>query len=232
MRDSDARSRTGQRLREALEDEIVSGHLRPGQRLEEASLAERFNVSRTPIREALLQLASSGLVELRPHRGASVSLLGPRELLESFEVMGEIEAACARFAARRMSDAERAHLIATHAACRVARDAANADAYYHANADFHEAIYSGSGNRVLWQEARSMQRRLHSYRRLQLRARGRLGSSFAEHEAILEALLKGEGGRAGELLRDHVVIQGERFMALLAELQAEMPDQRRAGGRG
>ncbi len=71
------------------------GRLKPGQRLVEVGLAERFDVSRTPIREALIQLAASGMVEIRPRRGAFVALLGPRELIESFELMAEIEAACA-----------------------------------------------------------------------------------------------------------------------------------------
>jgi DNA-binding GntR family transcriptional regulator len=209
------------RLREALEDDIVAGRLRLGERLDETALAERFGVSRTPIREALIQLAGSGMIELRPRRGAHVTLLGPRELLESFELMGEFEAACARFAARRMTEEDRARLLAAHDHCRAARDAADVDAYYHANADFHEAIYLASRNRALSGEARTLQRRLHPYRRLQLRSRGRVNISFAEHEAILAALFAGDGALAAERLREHVVVQGERFMALLAEIQAE-----------
>ncbi|MBA4790633.1 MAG: GntR family transcriptional regulator [Rhizobiales bacterium] len=209
------------RLREALEEEIVSGQLRPGQRLDEATLAERHAVSRTPIREALIQLAASGLVEIRPRRGAFVTLLGPRALVDSFEFMAELEAVCARFAARRLTEGDRAALEAAHAACAAAVRAGDAAAYYPANATFHQAIYAAAANRVMAEEARRHQMRLQPYRRLQLRAPRRMEASFAEHEAILAALLAGDGEAAAELLRGHVLIQGERFMSLLRALQDE-----------
>lgn len=216
-------------LREALENDIVEGRLRFGERLDETELAERFGVSRTPIREALIQLAGSGMIELRPRRGAHVTLLGPRELLETFEYMGELEAACARFAAHRMTAEERVAFDAAFNRCRKACEKGDRDAYYHANADFHSAIYDGSHNRMLATVAHGQQRRLQPYRRLQLRVHGRLAKSFDEHSAVAEALLKGDGVEAGRRLRDHVVVQGERFMSLLAELQAEIaPSQERA----
>jgi DNA-binding GntR family transcriptional regulator len=148
-------------------------------------------------------------------------LLGPRELLETFEFMGELEAACARFAANRMTADERAAFTAIFQRCRKACEEGDVDAYYHANADFHGAIYDGSHNRALATDARNQQRRLQPYRRLQLRVHGRLAKSFDEHEAVAKALLAGDGIEAGERLRAHVVVQGERFMALLAELQVE-----------
>ncbi|WP_127090891.1 GntR family transcriptional regulator [Aquabacter cavernae] len=209
------------RLREALEEEIVAGRLRPGQRLDEASLAERFGVSRTPIREALILLAASGLVEIRPRRGAFVALLGPRALIESFEFMAELEAACARLAARRMTPDDRATLLAVHAACEAAMQAGDDEAYYPANAAFHQAIYAAAANRVMAGEARRHQLRLQPYRRLQLRVPRRMETSFAEHEAILSALLAGDGDAAADLLRNHVLVQGERFMSLLRALQEE-----------
>lgn len=217
------------RLREALENDIVAGRLRPGERLDETDLAERFGVSRTPIREALIQLAGSGMIELRPRRGAHVTLLGPRELLESFELMGELEAACARFAAKRMTAEERETLVSAFKRCGKTCEKGDVDGYYHANADFHTAIYDASHNRALATNARNLQRKLQPYRRLQLRVRGRLATSFDEHDKVMEALLAGNGVEAGERLRAHVVVQGERFMSLLAELQVETaPVQPRA----
>lgn len=217
------------RLREALEDDIVSGRLRPGQRLDEAGLAERFAVSRTPIREALIQLSASGLVEIRPRRGAFVVLLGPRALLESFELMAEIEAACARLAAQRMGPADMAAIRAAHEACRGAVAAGDEAAYYPANAVFHGAIYAATGNRVLMGEALRLQRALQPYRRLQLKVPRRMEASFAEHEGIVEALAAGDGVGAAERVRAHVVVQGERFMTLLAALQAEAEALDKAG---
>jgi len=209
------------RLREALEEDIIDGRLLPGQRLDEVWLAERFQVSRTPIREALIQLAASGLVEIRPRRGAHVVLLGPRELIESFELMAEVEAACGRLAARRMGPQDLAALEAAHQACAAAVQAGDPEAYYPANALFHQAIYAGTGNRVLAAEAQRLQKRLQPYRRLQLRVSRRMDASFAEHAAIFEALRAGAGEQAADLLRAHVLVQGERFLSLLTALQEQ-----------
>lgn len=219
------------RLREALEDDIFTGRLRPGQRLDEAGLAERFGVSRTPIREALIQLASAGLVEIRPRRGAFVTQLGPRELVESFELMSEIEAACARLAARRMGEADRTAIRQAHEECRAAVEEGDDATYYPANARFHAAIYAATGNRVLAGEALRLQRALQPYRRLQLKVPRRMEASFAEHEAILEALFAGEGDLAAERLRAHVLVQGERFIALIAALEAEEAEAPLAAAR-
>jgi DNA-binding GntR family transcriptional regulator len=101
-------------LREQIEEMIAVGELKPGQHLDETELATRFGVSRTPIRETLIQLASMGLVVIRPRRGAIVAELGPQQLVEMFEVMSELEATCGRLAARRMTPAEQQALLAAH----------------------------------------------------------------------------------------------------------------------
>src|SRR6476646_10247845 len=99
-------TRLADRLRESIEEEIATGTLIPGSRLDEAELAKRFNVSRTPIREALNLLLGEGLVEMRPHRGAVVARVSAERLIEMFEVMAELEAMCVQLATRRMSDEE------------------------------------------------------------------------------------------------------------------------------
>ncbi len=96
--------RRAEALREQLEQDIVTGHFKPGERLDEQSLATRFGVSRTPIREALMQLASTGMVELQPRRGAFVASLSLREVLERFETMAALEGMCGALAARRITD--------------------------------------------------------------------------------------------------------------------------------
>ena len=205
-------------LRETIEEMIAVGELRPGQHLDETELAERFGVSRTPIRETLIQLASMGLVVIRPRRGAVVAELGPQQLIEMFEVMSELEATCSRLAARRMTAAEQAALLEAHAACREARDSDDPDDYYYKNEAFHEAIYAGSHNGFLIDQTRSLYRRLRPYRRLQLRVRNRVSNSYDEHDGVVQAILKGDGDSAAELTRSHVMIQGQRFADLMASL--------------
>lgn len=205
-------------LREDIEEMIAMGELLPGQHLDETELAERFGVSRTPIREAMQQLASMGVVVIRPRRGAIVADLGPQQLVEMFEVMSELEATCARLAARRMTPEEQLALEAAHQACKDALDAQEPDEYYYKNEAFHEAIYAGSHNQFLIEQARSLYRRLRPYRRLQLRVRNRLAKSYAEHDGVVQALLEGDGEKAAHLLREHVMIQGQRFSDLMASL--------------
>jgi DNA-binding GntR family transcriptional regulator len=205
-------------LCEKIEEQIATGELPPGCALDEATLAEQHGVSRTPVREALIQLAAEGLIEIRPRRGAVVTSIGPGRLLEMFEVMAELEAMCARLAARRMSEGERTDLLAAHQACEAARSDQDPDAYFYCNERFHAAIYAGSHNVFLSEQAQQLQRRLRPYRRLQLRVRNRISTSFAEHETIVRAIIAGDAAAAATALRDHVVVQGERFGDLLASL--------------
>lgn len=205
-------------LREEIEEMIATGVLKPGQHLDETELALQFGVSRTPIRETLIQLSSMGLVVIRPRRGAVVAELGPQQLVEMFEVMSELEATCARLAARRMTGGEQAALLAAHAACKEARDSNDSDDYYYRNEAFHEAIYAGSHNQFLIAETRSLYRRLRPYRRLQLRVRDRVANSYNEHDGVVKAILDGNGELAAELTRNHVMIQGQRFADLMASL--------------
>jgi DNA-binding GntR family transcriptional regulator len=208
------------KLREAIEERIATGEFPPGMHLDETELAHRFGVSRTPLREALIQLSSTGIVALRPRRGAVVEEITPQRLLEMFEVMAELEALCGRLAARRMSDADHAVLLQAHKACEAACRSNDADAYYHQNELFHLAIYAGTHSGFLSEQTSAMHRRLRPYRRLQLRVRNRVTNSFNEHGGIVEALLAGNAELASERLRAHILVQGERFGDLLASLDS------------
>lgn len=209
---------TSATLRVAIEEMIAVGALKPGQHLDETELATRFGVSRTPVRETLIQLASMGMVVIRPRRGAIVAELGPQQLVEMFEVMAELEAMCGRLAARRMTPLEHDGLLAAHQACMDTRDAQDPDAYFYKNEAFHDAIYAGSHNHFLIEQTRSLHRRLRPYRRLQLRVRDRISNSYAEHDTVVKAILHGDGEGTAELLRSHIMIQGQRFADLMASL--------------
>jgi DNA-binding GntR family transcriptional regulator len=203
-----------------LETLILEGSFAHGDRLDEVQLAARFDVSRTPLREAFQRLALSGLVEHIPRRGMFVRQPGPVELLEMFEVMAELEAACVRFAARRIDDRALEDLHAANALCRAAMEGRDPDAYYQANERFHAILYRQSGNGFLEGECHRLHRRLMPFRRLQLRLRGRLRQSMAEHEAVVAALEDGDGEAASRAMRDHVAVQGEKFHQLKASLRS------------
>ncbi|MGD1881662.1 MAG: GntR family transcriptional regulator [Paracoccaceae bacterium] len=206
-------------IADALEGLILDGTFADGARLDEVQLAQRFSVSRTPVREALQRLTQSGLVAQIPRRGVFVRQPGPVELIEMFEVMAELEAVCARLAARRISDEALADLHATNARCTEVVNSGDADGYYRENERFHAILYKQSGNGFLEKECLQLHRRLQPFRRLQLRLRGRLKQSMAEHEIIVATLESGDGEHAAEVLRQHVAVQGEKFHHLMASLK-------------
>lgn len=212
-------SRAATRVFQGVEEQIAIGQLKDGEKLDEASLAERFQVSRTPVREALLQLVGSGLATQIPKRGCFVKSPSFREMIEMFEVMSELEGMCARLAARRISDEQLAVLKAANTGCEAAIQASDSDLYYHKNVEFHECIYTACGNSFLANETRSLRRRLQSFRRLQLRVRGRMPQSLAEHFEIIEAIENGDAEKADLISRQHVMIQGERFNDLLVHME-------------
>ncbi|CUH67347.1 putative HTH-type transcriptional regulator YdfH [Thalassovita gelatinovora] len=206
-------------IAEELEELIFNGTYSNGDRLDEISLSEQFGVSRTPIREAFHRLALSGLLELIPRRGAFVRQPGPVELVEMFEVMAELEAVCGRLAARRISAQALENLREANTKCRIAVDTNDVDTYYAENEKFHKIIYKQSGNSFLEQEASKLHKRLKPFRRQQLRLRGRMEQSMAEHEAIVEALILDDTEKAANTLRGHVAVQGDRFHDLMASLK-------------
>ena len=216
---SPATTRQSERLGEQIEERIVTGFYPPGTRLDEQELANAFGVSRTPVREALIQLSSAGLIEIRPRRGATVPEIGADRVCEMFEVMAELESMCGRLAARRITPAEQMALIEAHMACRSARDANAPDTYYQLNEVFHLRIYEASHNTFLLEQTSALHRRLRPYRRLQLRVRNRMSNSFDEHQAIVDAIGKGDSDLAAALLRSHVMVQGERFTDLVATMK-------------
>jgi DNA-binding GntR family transcriptional regulator len=204
------------KVRQAIEREIAMGIATPGQRLDEVTLAARFKVSRTPVREALQQLALSGMIELRPRRGAIVTDVSPERLFQMFEAMAELEALTAMMAVRRMTAGDLARIRTANAACAGAMD--DPDRYYAANEAFHQAIYAASGNVVLAEQCLSLQRRLQPYRRMQLHVPARVARSFEEHEAVIDAMTNRDGALAAAQLKAHVTVQGERFADLVASL--------------
>jgi DNA-binding GntR family transcriptional regulator len=210
-----------ERLRLALEKDIFLLRLQPGDRLDEAGLAQRFGTSRTPVREALRQLAASGLVEIRAHRGAEVSRLSIPQLLEMFEFMSVLEGVCARFAAERASADELESIRNAHEDCRECAEAGDADGFYILNTTFHEAIYRASHNTYAAQQTLFLRNRLAPYRRFQLRRNNRPLESFREHGEILAAIEAGDPARAEEVTRAHINVQGSNFAALVSSVPPE-----------
>jgi DNA-binding GntR family transcriptional regulator len=192
-------------IRNALSDEIASGHLPGGTALDEQHLADRFGASRTPVREALRQLAAGGLVEMRPRRGGVVTPMTPARIMDMFETTAEIEALCARLATHRMTPLEFSHLLELHESSKALVERSDLDAYDNFNRAFHEAIYTATHNAFLAEQAVAIRVRLRAFRRTQLRQSGRIARSREEHDSVLTAIAQGNGDEAGRRMRAHML---------------------------
>ena len=198
-------------LRLQLADDIVRGVLPPGASLDETEIARRFEVSRTPVREALRQLAASGLVDSRAHRGAFVAQPSLERLTGMFEAMAELEAMCAGLAAERMLAVERHALEAVHEELRVLSHAGHPERFAEVNERFHNMIYTGSQNAYIAEITLATRVRVQPFRRAQFRNLGRLAKSHAEHEAVVEAILRGERHEAETAMRRHIAIVEDAY---------------------
>lgn len=205
-------------LRLALADDIVCGLLVPGAGLDETELARRFGVSRTPVREAIRQLAASGLVEVRAHRGAVVARPSEERLLGMFEAMAELEALCAGLAAERMTAQERRALETLHEELRALIHGGDPQGYHEINEAFHSAIYAGAHNDYLAELALATRLRVAPFRRAQFRNLGRLAKSHVEHDQVMVAILRGDRARAAEAMRAHIITVGEEYEAYAGSL--------------
>ncbi|MCK1742067.1 GntR family transcriptional regulator [Bradyrhizobium sp. 139] len=204
--------------------EIESGAFPPGSRLEERPLSERFGVSKTPVREALIQLSSLGLIELRQRRGAIVTLLSVDQVISMFEVMTELESMAARLAASRISAELGKELTKIHRCSEECIGTEDFDKYDTINKEFHELIYRGSCNDYLESSVKDVRARLRTYRRYPFQNPGRIRRSFADHAQILDAILKGDGEAAANAMRDHISVGGRVFADLIVQMR------RRSGG--
>lgn len=202
-----ARSRGGlaDEVCRKIADEIVLGRFQPNSRLDETTLAEMFGVSRTPVREALKQLAIMGLVDYRPNRGTVVAEMSAQQLDQMFEAIGELEAACARHAALRMTDGDRAALCELHARGREAVRARDMESYDILNRELHAAIIHGACNPVLSEMAVRLRHRIAPFRRSQFHNIERIGESFEEHTRIVEAILAHDATQAYREMRAHLL---------------------------
>ena len=200
-------------LRLQLADEIVRGLLTLGAGLDETELARRFGVSRTPVREAIRQLAASGLVEVRAHRGAVVARPSEERLIGMFEAMAELEALCAGLAAERMHPGERDVLEAVHEELRALIHGGDPQRYHEVNEAFHATIYAGAHNAYLAEMTHATRARVQPFRRAQFRNLGRLGKSHLEHDRAVLAILRGDRAGAAGAMRLHIMKVCEEYEA-------------------
>ena len=171
-----------------LRDMIIEGDLLPGERVPERELCDRFQVSRTPLREALKVLASEGLLDLAPNRGARVSKLTVADVEEMFPVMGALEALAGELAASRIGEEDLAEIKALHYQMVLHHKRGELPAYFRLNQAIHEKIMAVAGNATLLALHRSLVGRIRRARYVANMSQRRWDQAVAEHEEILAAL--------------------------------------------
>ena len=198
-------------LRLQLADDIVRGQIEPGAALDETELARRFGVSRTPVREAIRMLAASGLVDMRAHRAAIVARPGAEQIMGMFEVMAELESLCAGYAAERMRGGERRALEDIHEDLRQMIQSGDPQRYHEVNEAFHGCLYAGAHNDYLAEITLATRTRVQPFRRAQFRNLGRLAKSHAEHDRVVQAVLRGERSLAAQTMYAHIMTVGHEY---------------------
>jgi DNA-binding GntR family transcriptional regulator len=197
-----------------LRDLIVEGALLPGTRIAERQLCESLGISRTPLREALKVLASEGLVELLPNRGARVARLDDSDIENMFQVMGALEALAGSLACARISEAELAEIAALHYEMLAQYSRRKLPEYFRLNQAIHAAIVAAARNPILTATYQSLAGRIRRARYLANLSEERWRHAVEEHEAILQALQARDGPRLAQQLADHLhnksaVLRGE-----------------------
>ena len=208
-----------------LRDLIVQGRLAAGARLNERLLTAQLGLSRTPLREAFKVLATEGLVELLPHRGAIVSQLDPVRLAESLSVMGALEALAGELACRNATDAQLNEIRALHYEMLAYHARGDLAGYFKFNQAIHLKLVKYSGNAVLYNTYRQMNGNVRRARYMANLSKERWDAAVREHDEILAALGARDIKRLKILLSDHLA---HKLASMLGALPAAQPQSRAA----
>ncbi|HSW05960.1 GntR family transcriptional regulator [Aquabacterium sp.] len=193
---------------------VFDRELSPGAFIDELALAEAWQISRTPLREALKVLAAEGIVELVPRRGARVIELTDADAEQLFPVMAMLEGRCALEATQRASDDDLLHLRRLHDQLERHAAAHDIDGYYRVNHDFHSFVQQLAANRWLDRVTKDLRRFMRLWRGRQLQLPGRIEASINEHRVLLDAILQRDAARAERAMHDHLMAQLAALKAL------------------
>ncbi len=194
-------------LREAIRD----GRLAQGQRLVVADVKDLLGVSAGPVREAIRRLTGEGLVDVVPHKGAIVRRFSSNDVREIFEAREVVEGLAARLAAEKIDQGDNRRRLK---ACRdgMKRAARDGLAYIQHNQEFHRLVYELADNRRVAELADQLTLPIYRLQYHRLMDPAHIGVSMAEHAALIDAILAGDGARAEQLMRAHVRHSGQAML--------------------
>lgn len=196
----------------------------PGDPIDEKALAKKLSMSRTPVREAIQQLQSQGLIQIAPRQGIYVARMSIKSLLGMFELLAELEATCAKYAARRIRATAVPSLMRALDGCKEACERDDQEGYDRANKEFHHIIYEATGNRYLVEQVMLIRRRTQAYRRHAFLQRGRMAISVLDHERIAKAICAGDSTSADAEMLAHISVGGQAFSEFVSQVSDELLD--------
>ena len=194
---------------------LVEGRIAPGAKLNERTLSEQLRVSRTPLREAIKLLAAEGLVDLLPNRGAIAVKLTETDVINTFEVLAELEGMSGELAARRISDERLSELRAQHYEMLACFERQDLSGYYRLNAQIHTLINDAASNPVLASAYKSINARVQSLRFRTNQNAAKWKRAIKEHEIMLEAMTARDSAAMREVLVQHLNNKRDTVLALM-----------------
>lgn len=189
---------------EAIREAIVTGILKPRERLMEIQLAEELGVSRTPIREALRKLELEGFIVMVPRKGAYVADISIKDIADVFEIRAALEGLAAGLAAERITDEELEYMERCLAEKAEAIKTSNMEKLIEADTNFHEAIYKASRNERLYTIISNLREQIQRFRSTSLAVPGRMKLSLDEHRTIVEAIESRDVVLARQVAQEHI----------------------------
>jgi DNA-binding GntR family transcriptional regulator len=204
-----------------LRSRVFERQLQPGEWIDELKLAGDWQISRTPLREALKVLAAEGLVTLVPRQGCKVTELSEDDADELFPVMALLEGRCAFEAVRKAKPADVKALRRLHEALEKHAAAHDIDGYYRANHEFHTKVQALADNRWLDRTTNDLRKFLRMLRGRQLNWPGRIDDSINEHRVLMAAIEQGDAARAERVMHDHLMAQLAALKALRAHEKSQ-----------
>ncbi|CAM3948454.1 GntR family transcriptional regulator [Bordetella muralis] len=202
-------------IADRLREMIIEGELAAGARLNERELCDRLQVSRTPLREAFRLLSAEGLVRIQPNRGAHVVALSEKDIRESFEVMGALEALSGELACQHITEQEIAEIRALTFEMQACHARQNLSSYYHVNRAIHDRINAAGQNHLLSQVYQNINLRLQNLRFRSNLNHEKWDRAMREHLEMVDALASRDGPRLAQIMRDHLRRKGEAVLESL-----------------
>ncbi|PPD13988.1 MAG: GntR family transcriptional regulator [Methylobacterium sp.] len=198
---------------ERIRELVRSGELEPKSRVNELELAERFGISRTPLREAIKILATEGILELLPNRGARVAAVNEAEIDEMLEVIAGLEASAARLLARRITDSEIAEIAELHEAMLETYERRDEARYFTLNRQIHEAMMRAAKNATLVQLYAGLSSRIQRFRYAAHKTPEQWQRAIDEHEDMLRLMIERDGEQLARLMETHILGKKEPIAA-------------------